>query len=46
MYSGEDGEVCVEIGYLGKDISTLKDAQPEKSKAGGLPVSGRISIDA
>lgn len=38
MYAGEDGEVCVELGYLGKGISTSKVAQPDKSKAGGLPV--------
>lgn len=38
MYAGEDGEVCVELGYLGKGLSASKAAQPDKSKAGGLPV--------
>lgn len=38
MYAGEDGEVCVELGYLGKGLSTFKAEQPDKSKAGGLPV--------
>lgn len=39
MYSGEDGEAYVELGYLGKVIPTEALAQPDKSKAGGLPVS-------
>lgn len=38
MYSGEDGDVCVELGYVGKGISVLKVAQPDKSKVGGSPV--------
>ena len=39
MYAGEDGEVCVELGYVGKEISASKGSQPDKSKAGGWPVS-------
>ena len=38
MYSGEDGEVCVELGYVGGKLSALKATKPDKSKVGGLPV--------
>lgn len=38
MYAGEDGEVCVELGYVGKTVSASKAKQPDKSKAGGWPV--------
>lgn len=41
MYAGEDGEVCVELGYVGKGIGASKGNQPEKSKAGGWPVSSQ-----
>lgn len=44
MYAGEDGEVCVELGYVGKEISVSKGNQPDKSKAGGWPAS-KISRD-
>ncbi|CAM9245974.1 unnamed protein product [Ectocarpus fasciculatus] len=37
MYAGEDGEVCVELGHVGKAISVSKASQPDKSKAGGWP---------
>lgn len=43
MYSGEDQEVYVELGCLGKGISAAKAAQPEKSKAGGKPVGSRCA---
>lgn len=42
MYAGEDGEVCVELGYVGKEISICKGNQPDKSKAGGWPVSRAV----
>lgn len=38
MYSGEEHEVYVELGCLGKVISGAKTSLPEKSKAGGKPV--------
>lgn len=38
MYAGEDGEVCVELGHVGKALSVSKASQPDKSKAGGWPV--------
>lgn len=44
MYAGEDGEVCVELGYVGKDIASSKGNQPDKSKAGGWPVSSQPEI--
>ncbi|CBN79864.1 conserved unknown protein [Ectocarpus siliculosus] len=37
MYAGEDGEVCVELGHVGKALSVSKASQPDKSKAGGWP---------
>ncbi|CAN0541975.1 unnamed protein product, partial [Ectocarpus sp. 12 AP-2014] len=37
MYAGEDGEVCVELGHVGKALSVSKGSQPDKSKAGGWP---------
>lgn len=43
MYAGEDGEVCVELGYAGKALSASKAKQPDKSKAGGWPVRYIIS---
>lgn len=38
MYAGEDGEVCVELGYVGGKLSALKATKPDKSKVGGRPV--------
>lgn len=38
MYAGEDEEVCVELGHVGKALSVSKASQPDKSKAGGWPV--------
>lgn len=38
MYAGEDGEVCVELGYVGGKLSAPKATKPDKSKVGGRPV--------
>eukprot|EP00903_Cladosiphon_okamuranus_P014302 g13284.t1 len=46
MYAGEDGEVCVELGYVGKEISASKGNHPDKSKAGGWPAwFGEAPVD-
>ncbi|CAM9745356.1 unnamed protein product [Scytosiphon promiscuus] len=46
MYAGEDGEVCVELGYVGKDLSASQAEQPERSKAGGWPAwFGEVPVD-
>lgn len=38
MYAVDDGEVRVELGYLGKTISAAKAAEPDHSKTGGTAV--------
>eukprot|EP00752_Nemacystus_decipiens_P002854 g2658.t1 len=46
MYAGEDGDVCVELGYAGKEIAASKGNQPDKSKAGGWPAwFGKAPVD-